>query len=58
LKEKTKNTNEASEMIKAELIALLEMNSKRKSALEKLSKAIMKKEQIKNSINQLNITKA
>jgi len=44
MKEKTKNTKETSENIKAELSALLNLNKKRKSALVKLSKSILEKE--------------
>ena len=45
MKEKTKNMKEASENIKEELNALLNLNRKRKSALEKLSKSIIESEQ-------------
>ena len=44
MKEKPKNTNENSENLKAELNALLKLNKKRKSALDKMSKSILDEE--------------
>ncbi len=43
MKEKTNNKNEKSEMIKAELDELLNLNEKRRSALEKMSKSLKEK---------------
>ena len=44
MEEKTKNSKETSESIKAELNALLNLNKKRKYTLDKLSKSILVKE--------------
>ncbi len=41
MKEKIKNKKEKSKMIKAELDELLNLNEKRKSALNKMSKSIL-----------------
>ena len=49
---KTKNTKETSESIKEKLNAMTDLNKKRKSALEKLSKSILeenKKQKMKNT---------
>ena len=57
MRDKTKNIKETSQNIKAELTALLKLNQKRKSALEKLSKSVMEnetepKDQIKDAIEK------
>ena len=46
---KSKNTKETSESIKSELDILLDLNKKRKAALEKLSKSIQEEDEIKTS---------
>lgn len=44
MEDETKNTKEISDNLKAELSALLRLNKKRKSALEKMSKSILEEE--------------
>lgn len=44
MEDETKNTKEISDNLKAELSALLRLNKKRKSALEKMSKSFLEEE--------------
>jgi len=48
MKEKAKNKKEKSKMIKAELDELLNLNEKRRSALDKMSKSLKAEKGIKH----------